>query len=54
LVLYKTTMPAVLIETGFLSNNTEEKYLRSDEGQSLIASAIYRAFKEYKQSMEVQ
>ncbi len=52
LVLYKTTMPAVLIETGFLSNAAEEKYLRTDEGQSLIASAIYRAFKEYKQSVE--
>lgn len=54
LVLYKTTMPAVLIETGFLSNSPEEKYLRLDEGQSLIASAIYRAFKEYKQSVESQ
>lgn len=52
LVLYKTTMPAVLIETGFLSNKLEEKYLCSDEGQALIASAIYRAFKEYKFSLE--
>lgn len=52
LVLYKTTMPSVLVETGFLSNSSEEKYLRSDDGQSLIASAIYRAFKEYKQSVE--
>lgn len=54
LVLYKTTMPAVLIESGFLSNKAEEKYLRTDEGQSLIASAIYRAFKEYKQLVEAQ
>lgn len=48
LVLYKTNMPSVLIETGFLSNKTEEKYLSSDDGQAYIASAIYRAFKEYK------
>lgn len=48
LVLYKTNMPSVLIETGFLSNKTEEKYLASDDGQAYIASAIYRAFKEYK------
>ena len=48
LVLWKTTMPSVLIETGFISNLKEEKYLASEEGQTYIASAIYRAFKEYK------
>ncbi len=52
LVLYKTTMPSVLIETGFISNLKEEKTLASEEGQTYIASAIYRAIKEYKQSME--
>lgn len=53
LVLYKTAMPSVLIETGFLSNKTEEKYLLSEDGQAYIASAIYRAFKEYKQYIEI-
>ncbi|HNQ12098.1 MAG TPA: N-acetylmuramoyl-L-alanine amidase [Bacteroidia bacterium] len=52
LVLYKTTMPAVLIETGFLTNKTEEKFLLSDKGQDAIANSIYRAFKEYKIDME--
>jgi N-acetylmuramoyl-L-alanine amidase len=52
LVLWRTTMPSVLIETGFLSNATEEKFLASDEGQDLIASGIYRAFKEYKTEVE--
>lgn len=52
LVLYKTAMPSVLIETGFLTNKKEEGYLRSDDGQSYIASAIYRAFKEYKYASE--
>lgn len=52
LVLWKTTMPSVLIETGYISNTLEEKYLMSEEGQSLIASAIYRAFKDYKSSIE--
>lgn len=47
-VLYKTTMPGILIETGYLSNAKDEKYLKSKEGQTNIASAIYRAFKEYK------
>lgn len=54
LVLYKTNMPSVLIETGFLSNKAEEEYLNSAEGQTLIASAIYRAFKEFKQDMDTK
>lgn len=52
LVISYTTMPAVLIELGFLSNSTEEDYLQSDKGQDHMASAIYRAFKEYKLQME--
>ncbi|MCD4746375.1 MAG: N-acetylmuramoyl-L-alanine amidase [Bacteroidales bacterium] len=51
-VLYKTTMPGILIETGFLSNTTEEKFLMSEQGQVFMASAIYRAFKEYKKEFE--
>lgn len=52
LVLAQTTMPSVLIETGFLSNSREEKYLLSERGQDYLASAIYRAFKDYKKSIE--
>jgi N-acetylmuramoyl-L-alanine amidase len=52
LVLWRTTMPSVLIETGFLSNSTEESFLAGEEGQDLIASGIYRAFKEYKSEVE--
>lgn len=52
LVLYKIAMPGVLIETGFLSNTKDEALLISNEGQSYIASAIYRAFKEYKECVE--
>jgi len=52
LVLVYTTMPSILIETGFLSNPEEEKFLLSEKGQDYIASAIYRAFKGYKISIE--
>jgi N-acetylmuramoyl-L-alanine amidase len=52
LVLWRTTMPSVLIETGFLSNSGEEKFLSTEEGQDLISSGIYRAFKEYKAEVE--
>jgi len=51
-VLWRTTMPSVLIETGFLSNASEEKFLSGGQGQDLIASGIYRAFKEYKAEVE--
>ncbi|MDD4604088.1 MAG: N-acetylmuramoyl-L-alanine amidase [Bacteroidales bacterium] len=52
MVLYKTTMPSVLVEAGYLSNPVEEKFLVSDKGQEYIASAIYRAFKYYREKLE--
>ncbi len=52
LVLWRTTMPSVLVEAGFLTNATEEKYLMSKQGQDYLASAIYRAFRDYKASIE--
>ncbi len=47
-VLYKTTMPSVLIETGFLTNTKENTYLKSSANQQKMAKAIYNAFKTYK------
>jgi N-acetylmuramoyl-L-alanine amidase len=52
LVLRETTMPSILIETGFLSNPEEERYLNSAEGQAEEAEAIFKAFTTYKKSME--
>ena len=54
LVLWQTTMPSVLVETGFLSNPKEETFLLSKTGQTYIASAIYRAFREYKTEFEME
>ncbi len=54
IVLWATTMPAVLIETGFLTNPDEEKYLNTKEGKDYIASAIFRSFKSYKTSVETK
>ena len=51
-VLWRTAMPSVLIEVGFLTNQKEEKFLSETNGQDLIASGIYRAFKEYKAQVE--
>jgi N-acetylmuramoyl-L-alanine amidase len=52
LVLARTSMPGVLIETGFMTNPDEEKFLMSETGQDYIASAIFRAFRDYKDMME--
>jgi N-acetylmuramoyl-L-alanine amidase len=46
-VLYMTTMPSVLIETGFITHPAEEKYLNSTQGQDYLASAIFRACRDY-------
>jgi len=52
LVLYKTTMPSVLIETGFLTNPTEEKFLSDSTTQRQMANAMFTAFKKYKNELE--
>lgn len=52
IVLWKTTMPSILIESGYLTNPAEEQFLKSDEGQEQIASAIYKAFAQYKAEIE--
>jgi len=51
-VLYLTTMPGVLLETGFLSNPGEEKYLMEKENQEKIAEAIAEAVGDYKKLIE--
>ncbi len=51
-VTSRTIMPAVLVELGFLTNKSEEDFLNSQNGKELMASAIYRAFKEYKAERE--
>ncbi|MBP5613657.1 MAG: N-acetylmuramoyl-L-alanine amidase [Bacteroidales bacterium] len=43
LVLWRTTMPSVLIELGFLSNREEEAYLKSEKGKNEMSQSIYKA-----------
>ena len=51
-VISRTNMPSILIECGFLTNPKEEEYLHSAKGQDYLASAIFRAFRSYKESFE--
>jgi N-acetylmuramoyl-L-alanine amidase len=48
LVLRKTSMPAVLIELGFISNRDEEKFMASNEGRIELAKSIFSAFSTFK------
>ncbi len=48
-VICFTNMPSILVELGFLTNQDEEDFLHSDEGKTYMASAIYRAFKDFKE-----
>ena len=52
IVLWKSTMPAVLTEIGFLSNAKDRSILVSREGQNKIADNIFKAFCEYKTEIE--
>lgn len=47
IVLWSSGVPAVLIETGYISHKNESSFLATTDGQVLLASAIYRSIKEY-------
>jgi N-acetylmuramoyl-L-alanine amidase len=51
-VLQATNMPAVLIETGFITDKEEEDYLNSEEGQQEMVRAIANGVLKYKQQLE--
>jgi N-acetylmuramoyl-L-alanine amidase len=51
-VLWRTSMPSILVEVGYLSNPGEEKYLNDELGQVYLASGIYRALRDYKNEIE--
>lgn len=46
-VLRRASMPAVLVEAGFLSNDVEEAFLLSEDGQGVVSESVVRAFDKY-------
>ncbi len=54
LVLHKTVMPSILVEVGFISNPTEEKYIASKAGQKALAKGIFDGFASYYKAHKKQ
>lgn len=48
MVLWHASTPAILVELGFLSNPNEARYMNSEYGQTIMASAIFRAVRDFK------
>lgn len=53
-VISFTNMPSILVELGFLTNPGEEEFLHSEDGKTYMASAIFRAFKEFKEKDDIK
>ena len=51
-VLHKSACPSVLVELGFVSNISEEKFLSTGEGRDELADAIFKAFEAYKRDYD--
>lgn len=51
-VLYHASMPAVLVELGFISNKNEEAYLITNQAQNELAEAMYKGVKSYRDQYE--
>jgi N-acetylmuramoyl-L-alanine amidase len=51
-VLWRTSMPSILTEIGYLTNPLEETFLGSDKGQEYVAKALFRGLRKYKDDVE--
>lgn len=51
-VLWRTAMPSILTEIGYLTNPLEEEFLASEKGQDYMSKAIYRGLRKYKDELE--
>ncbi len=52
LVLWKTTMPAVLVELGFITNEKDRNVLATPAGRDRMAKHLFEAFSQYKKKYE--
>ena len=49
-VLWGASMPAVLVELGFVTNASEARFLASEAGQNRLADALFRAVRDFKEA----
>lgn len=54
LVLWRTSMPSILVEAGYISNADEETYLMTEKAQTELAESIFYGFKQFKEKREAQ
>lgn len=54
MVLWTPSMPSILVETGYISNANEEKFLASDDGQTKVAEAIFDGLEKYRKDYEAE
>ncbi|HSZ72214.1 MAG TPA: N-acetylmuramoyl-L-alanine amidase [Cytophagaceae bacterium] len=52
LVLWKTAMPSVLVESGFITHDEDAQYLGSEVGKMETAWGIFSAIEDYKNDIE--
>lgn len=52
MVLWHASTPAILVELGFISNPNEARYMNSEYGQTILASAIFRAVRDFKEEYD--
>lgn len=51
-VLWRTAMPAVLVECGFMTNTADRSAFITEKGRERIAADLYSAFKSYKKEYD--
>lgn len=51
-VLWRTAMPSILTEIGFLTNPLEEQFLGSENGQKYVATSLFNGFRKFKDELE--
>lgn len=52
LVLWRTTMPSVLVELGFITNKSDRSTLATKEKRTQLASRVFAAFEEFKEQYD--
>ncbi|MFA7362117.1 MAG: N-acetylmuramoyl-L-alanine amidase [Candidatus Kapaibacterium sp.] len=53
-VLLSASMPSVLVECGYLSNKSDEEYLKSEKGQTEIAKSVFKAIRYFKMDYDFE